>query len=179
MSKLNDIQQHHWPELWQSFRFESIECINKALDKALSRDLKIKYPSDLLRGDKANIGKILTYYRNMRIVTEELKALNILNWKAIKANMDYGHDVEFNYFRFPCIFHKCSQCGGFVDNMIYDGMWFCKNCGNMHISGFFDRGSEWFQTYPEEEGKLAFNDIKSILKKRTADKPGDWSELPF
>ncbi len=180
MSTIPDIKQQHWKELWLSFRFEDSDDIQKALDKATSREITIKYPSDLLRNDKGNIGKILTYYRKMRIVTKELTAIDILNWDTIKANMDYNHDVDFSMFRFPLKFHKCARCGAWVDKTIYEGMWQCMNCGNKHVSKFYNAKCDWFMSYPEEEGRLAFKDIKEILmKKPVKETPSDWDELPF
>lgn len=63
-------------------------------------------------------------------------------------------------------YHKCARCGAWVDQTIYEGMWQCMNCNNQHVSKFYNAKCDWFMSYPEEEGKMAFQDIKDFLKKK-------------
>ena len=163
---LPDLKQQNQNELWLSFRFEESDCIEKALEKVTSKELTVKWPSDLLRSDKGNIGKILTYYRKMRIVTKELQDMKILNWDRIRENMDYNHDVEFQMYKFPMKYHRCAKCGAWVDKTIYEGMWQCMNCGNQHVSKFYNAKCDWFLSYPEEEGKRVFGEIKEYLSRK-------------
>jgi len=63
-------------------------------------------------------------------------------------------------------FHKCAKCGAWVDKTIYEGMWQCMNCKNQHVSKFYNAKCDWFLSYPEEEGKMVFKEIKDFLKKK-------------